>query len=249
MTDPSDHERFAQWDASYVLGALSPSERREYEAHVETCERCRAAVAELAPMPGLLSRLTAEQAESIGREADDAPVPARAPASSRVPAASTTDGPPADLLSLVVARDRRRRRRRVGLVLAAAAAVALLVTVPLAVTQMGAPPASAPIALERTLPTTALSADVRLTSVGWGTRIDMDCAYGPNAAAPPKDGWVYGLYVVDRDGEESQVSTWKVTSRSDVKLTAATALARDEIARVEVRALPSGEELLGADPS
>ncbi|TPW76534.1 anti-sigma factor family protein [Schumannella soli] len=246
MTDPNDHERLAQWDASYVLGALPPSERREYEAHLETCERCRAAVAELAPMPGLLSRLSVEQAASIGREADSGvPVPAPAPALS----ASTANGPPADLLSLVVARDRRRRRRRVGLVLAAAAAIALLVTVPLAVTQLGTPSTSAPIALERTLPTTALSASVRLTSVGWGTRIDMDCAYGADAAGPPKDGWVYGLYVVDRDGDESQVSTWKVTSRKDVNLTAATALARAEIARVEVRALPSGQELLGADPS
>ena len=26
-----DHARFAEWDSAYVLGALSPAERREYE--------------------------------------------------------------------------------------------------------------------------------------------------------------------------------------------------------------------------
>ena len=40
-------DRYATWDAAYVLGALSSSDRREYEAHLEGCERCRAAVAEV----------------------------------------------------------------------------------------------------------------------------------------------------------------------------------------------------------
>ncbi|HZJ39795.1 MAG TPA: zf-HC2 domain-containing protein, partial [Demequina sp.] len=47
-----DRETFAQWDASYVLGALTPGDRRAYEAHLEQCERCRASVAELASIPG-----------------------------------------------------------------------------------------------------------------------------------------------------------------------------------------------------
>ncbi len=29
MKNP-DHARFAEWDAAYVVGALSPAERREY---------------------------------------------------------------------------------------------------------------------------------------------------------------------------------------------------------------------------
>ncbi|MDT4946344.1 MAG: putative zinc-finger, partial [Pseudonocardiales bacterium] len=32
MTDPFVHD-----DAAYVLGALSDAERREFEAHLETC--------------------------------------------------------------------------------------------------------------------------------------------------------------------------------------------------------------------
>ncbi|HKH08625.1 MAG TPA: zf-HC2 domain-containing protein, partial [Agromyces sp.] len=54
----SDHARFAEWDSAYVLGALSPVERREYEEHVAGCDECRRSIAELAPIPGLLARLT-----------------------------------------------------------------------------------------------------------------------------------------------------------------------------------------------
>src|SRR5260370_34418608 len=45
------------WDAAYVLGSLTSNERREYEAHLATCKRCRAAVAELSGIPALLAML------------------------------------------------------------------------------------------------------------------------------------------------------------------------------------------------
>ena len=35
------HDEFATWDGAYVLGALSPADRREYEAHLRVCERVR----------------------------------------------------------------------------------------------------------------------------------------------------------------------------------------------------------------
>ncbi|MBQ9916716.1 MAG: zf-HC2 domain-containing protein, partial [Microbacterium sp.] len=61
----SDHERFAEWDGAYVLGALSAADRGEYERHLDDCALCRAAVAELAPTAGLLSRLSPERARAI----------------------------------------------------------------------------------------------------------------------------------------------------------------------------------------
>src|SRR3981189_1348475 len=48
-----DGHRYATWDAAYVLGSLSSAERREYEAHLETCDRCRSAVAEIRGIPAL----------------------------------------------------------------------------------------------------------------------------------------------------------------------------------------------------
>ncbi|MGW3999585.1 hypothetical protein ACWEF6_39340 [Amycolatopsis sp. NPDC004772] len=50
MNDP-----YRDWDAAYVLGALSPAERREYEGHLGCCVSCAAAVASFAGMPGILS--------------------------------------------------------------------------------------------------------------------------------------------------------------------------------------------------
>ena len=47
-----DGDEFAEWDAAYVLGALSPSDRRAYERHLAECDACRAAVADLAVSTG-----------------------------------------------------------------------------------------------------------------------------------------------------------------------------------------------------
>jgi anti-sigma factor RsiW len=46
---------------AYVLGALERAERRETEAHLELCPACRAELERLAPLPGLLSRLSEEE--------------------------------------------------------------------------------------------------------------------------------------------------------------------------------------------
>ena len=45
MTSPGDTYR--EWDAAYVMGALSRTERREYEQHCAECEDCARDVAAL----------------------------------------------------------------------------------------------------------------------------------------------------------------------------------------------------------
>jgi hypothetical protein len=52
-----DGDKYAQWDAAYVLGSLSEQDRREFDAHLGECWACRDAVAELSGMPALLSLL------------------------------------------------------------------------------------------------------------------------------------------------------------------------------------------------
>lgn len=96
----NDHERYAEWDAAYVLSALAPHDRKAFEVHLGTCPRCQAAVAELMPLPGLLA---------YARPVDQDEIPE----------------PPADLLDRVRAR-RRRRRIRPRLVLAGAAVAAAI---------------------------------------------------------------------------------------------------------------------------
>jgi carotenoid cleavage dioxygenase-like enzyme len=58
---PHNGHVHAQWDAAYVLGALSDADRREFEAHMVGCSSCRNAVTDLAGMPPLLSLLDYDQ--------------------------------------------------------------------------------------------------------------------------------------------------------------------------------------------
>ena len=57
---------------AYLLGALDPRERAEVEHHLSECRRCRDEVAELAPLPGLMSRITVDEAISGPPPVDDA---------------------------------------------------------------------------------------------------------------------------------------------------------------------------------
>lgn len=230
-----EHEAFADWDAAYVLGALGPDDRHAYEDHLAGCERCRAAVGELAPLPGLLARTGRDgQGEPGGPDRPDAPF-----------------GPRPDLVDLVVRRERRHRLHRRLLVGAVGAllVVAVAVGVPLA-THHPEHPAQT-VALERQA-STALTATVDLTPVAWGTRLSMDCRY-PAAASgyPPAGGAgagpaVYTLVVTDVDGVQSQVSTWSAVPGLDVRLDAATAVPLDRIASLDVRSA-GGTTLLSAD--
>lgn len=52
-----DGDKYEHWDAAYVLGSLSEIDRREFDAHLSECRKCRDAVAELSGMPALLSLL------------------------------------------------------------------------------------------------------------------------------------------------------------------------------------------------
>ena len=57
MSDP-----YREWDAAYLVGALSAKDRRVYEEHLHTCEECSAGVASLAGIPGVLAALPADRA-------------------------------------------------------------------------------------------------------------------------------------------------------------------------------------------
>ena len=227
-----DHARFAEWDSAYVLGALSPAERRDYEEHVAGCEECRRSIAELAPIPGLLARLTPERASALLDEYVVAP-----------------HAPRPELLEAMRREARRRRIRRTRLRLATAAAGAAVVLAavfaPLAFVR---PAADAQTVAFEAVADVPVSATATLTSVAWGTRIELDCRYGDAGASDaPDDGWPYALYVVDRDGNRSEVSSWRANPGKTARLAAATAVGLDEIASLEVRSLGSGDVLLLGD--
>ncbi|WP_353827234.1 anti-sigma factor family protein [Agromyces sp. SYSU T0242] len=232
-----DHERYADWDAAYVLGALTPVDRRAYESHLDGCERCRAAVAELAPMPGLLARLDAESAARVGTGSTGSPAPV-APV-ARAEATEARDRPGA-----ARAPSRPRRAR----VLAAVAAVVLLVGAVVAgVVTAVLPNGETETIAMQPVGDTPLTASVEVENVPWGTRLSITCRYGTGEWTGEGRTWEYGLYVTDASGEESRVSTWHAGEGQVIRLEAGTALDRDDLVSIEVRALGSGEAQLEAD--
>lgn len=244
-----DHAAFAEWDAAYVLGALTAADRRAYEEHLAECELCRAAVAELAPLPGLLARAPRPAVDDEAGAPPDEPRPPDEPAASDEPAEVV--GPRADLVDLVLRRERRHRLRRrlVSAGIAAVAVIGLAVAVPLAT--RGPEPAET-VTLSQQVET-PLTASVSLTPASWGTRLSMVCEYPAPSATPGGPygppggaGGVYSLVVTDIDGTASQVSTWSARPGVDVLLDAATAVPLDRIASVEIRSA-SGTAVLAAD--
>lgn len=219
----TEHDRFAEWDAAYVLGALTPADRRAYEEHLDGCETCRRAVAELAPMPGLLARTRPE------------PV---------------VEPLPDDLVERMLRREEKRlaRRRRRARLWALAAVLALIVAigVPTAMRLNAPRPETTAVSLSP-VGATAMTADVTLEPVAWGTRLSIECGYpGEGTWSGPAGPWTYALLVTDAEGRASQVSTWTAVPGRTITLEAATALRVDDIASVSVVGA-SGVALLQAD--
>ncbi|MGN7967724.1 zf-HC2 domain-containing protein [Microbacterium sp. 22296] len=214
-----DHERLSASDGAYVLGALSASDRAEFEAHLAVCAECRAAVAELAPTAGLLSRLSVERARAVGESTD--PVPIAVPHPS--------------LRGRFVQTARRRRARRITAWTLAASVALLAIAVPSVMAVTGAvQPSGAVYALDD-VGGAPLEASVKLTSVPWGTRIDLVCQYTGQVLDAPPGGWPYALAVTDDAGSTSLLSTWRAGPGSTTELSAGTDLATADIDAVEIR--------------
>jgi hypothetical protein len=210
------------WDGAYVLGSLSPVERREFEAHLDGCETCSRAVRDLAGLPGLLGRIGPDVLEEHQPE----PVPET-------------------LLPRLSRAVRRRQQRRTWLTAGIAAAAAVVVTTGgvLALdhhdsTSVAKPPISVgptptvdePINNSSSDP---MVASVALTKVGWGTKLELTCSYPRSALS--YEGGSYTLLVHTRDGRTQQVATWNGLPGQTMHVSGATATWLDDIKSVEVR--------------
>ncbi|MEO8519089.1 MAG: zf-HC2 domain-containing protein [Dermatophilaceae bacterium] len=223
-------DEFALYDAAYVLGALSPADRRQFEEHLLGCPACAASVAELAGLPGLMSKVSQEQ---LSAEAEPLP-------ETLLPS-----------LARAVRRERRRRRLAVG---TAAAAAAVLIGVGATAISRPDSPARPPLASTASptsgtasLPFSAVvpspvTASARLVDMAWGTRVDLTCAYRSNGLYRAV-GVPYALVVIDRAGVSQQVATWTSVPDRQLTVVGASSLARGDIASVEIRTL-SGQAIL-----
>jgi hypothetical protein len=231
--NPDPGDRYATWDAAYVLGSLSSSERREYEAHLETCDRCRAEVGELSGMPALLAMLDAD--DVLALDTEQAPPPLRPEVRQQV---------------LDKVRWRRRRSRLLTTAAIGLAAALLLVGVVVAINPgiVGLQSGTTEVAAEQLpmnkLADTPFSATVALSSFAWGTRIDMACTYGnwSGGEAPPPSN--LGMIVVGRDGSHAQIATWLGMSGATALPSGNTPMPVGDIASVQLVSVDNGTVLL-----
>jgi hypothetical protein len=232
-----------RWTTSagpYVLGALSPAERGEFETHLATCPGCRQAVEELAGLPGLLSRTPRDVVDALDAEDPVALLRERGHGEEAVP-----DTVLPALLRAVRTRRTTRRAALVGGLAAAAAAVSVIFLPGAGEDGTGAPvavPDPGVQQMEPLLPV-PITATVKLTEVGWGTKVDLVCAY---AEAETEKSYPYALVIADAAGTTQQIGTWTAVPGHDAALTGATAWTRARIATVEVRTL-TGTAVLRLD--
>ena len=230
-----DDDRYLTWDAAYVLGSLSTEERREFEAHLETCPRCREAVAELSGIPALLAKVDFADVTTF----DDGSQPGAAE-------------PRPEVLGSLLDRVQSRRRRSRWVTTAALAVAAALLAVGLVIvmnpnimggSQNGTDQAAAPNLEMTKVSETPIAATISLTGYGWGTRIDMACSYGDwgESGAPPQN---LGMVVVGRDGSHTQVATWLGLSGATALPSATTPMPVHEIAAVQLVSSEDGKVLL-----
>jgi anti-sigma factor RsiW len=227
----SDSHDYATWDAAYVLGSLSPADRREFEAHLSVCPSCTQAVAELSGMPALLSKLDSDTVAAIN-DGDH-----------------TTEAPPNLLPSLLWAvRQRRRRSRLMTWSSGAAAAVLLAIGVFVSIPSLtGHSPASAPPqASVSALPmaqvgTTLLASTVSLSSQQWGTNIALKFVCMAPVYAHHD---TVALVVVGRDGSRTQLATWVAIPGHTATPAGSVSIREDQIAAVQVVLADNGKVML-----
>ncbi|HEX8628578.1 MAG TPA: zf-HC2 domain-containing protein [Catenuloplanes sp.] len=206
-------------DGAYVLGALAPAERAEYERHLSTCSFCREAVAEIAVLPGLLGRLDPADFADL-----DVP-----PARPRVP----------DLVDAARVDRRRQGRsqrwRYAGTALVAAC-LALVIGVGLAGRWDG--DARGAVQMVAMQPVTAgavlpISAEIGLRRTSYGTELTMRCAY--TASATHTRAYIYRLVAYGPDEQKEQVNSWVAAPGEELTLAGTTRFSGIDLVRVEVQ--------------
>jgi anti-sigma-K factor RskA len=239
----------------YVLGALSPSEREDYERHLAMCAECRQEVADLAELPMLLGRLDLSTAQAVAAGGEDGvravleamptsreprwagptmPVGWAGPTAVPPGPASTTARDP--LLPRVLERtskqrrtERRRRRwQSVGAAVAAACLGALAL--------FGVRVATQPHLnnMQMAAADTPVTASVAIDTDDDGTIVVIHCEYRESASLDSRE-WTLKLVAVPKAGTAENVGTWTAGHGDEYDMITHTRFKRSEIARVEVQ--------------
>jgi hypothetical protein len=193
---------------AYVLGALEPAERAEFEAHLAGCPVCQAELVRLAPLTGLLNQISPEDFEDHFDEVtpEGEPIEPPFPAVAAAPA----------------------RNRRYWLV-AAAAVLALLIGVGgvLGYQALRRPVAVASVTWSAQDPASGMHADAQLINHSWGTEVRLRLDDSPSGK-PCK------LVVRDRDGGREVAGWWTAQYHPQDVIPGSTSVDVRDIARLQI---------------
>lgn len=206
---------------AYVLGAVSAAERDAIDRHLGECEACRAELVSLAPLPGLLSRVSAE--DVVGEPVADTPPP-------ELPARPRT----------------RRWALRHGWVLAIASACLLILAV--AAGGLFLPGSRHPettaatVVLAGSDAATGVRATARATAQPWGSGVRLRLQYVQLRAH-------CRLVVNARNGTTEVAGSWVANARlDDTDIPGASSLRVNEISSMDVYT-SAGKRLVHLTPT
>jgi hypothetical protein len=221
---------------AYVLGALEREERARLEAHLETCATCRAELDRLAPLPGLLSRLTLDEAKAL-----ETAEPGPAPLDPAKADSAETAGPleralqpergysaaPLEHALFAVARKRRRSRLMRAVAAAAALVIAAVVLVggPLLDDDGGDGPA--PLTAAASDLQTGVHGTAELTREPWGTRVEL-------SLAGVRPGERCRLVVRSEGGRSEVAAQWRAGYLGTAEVPGAVSIPADRLASLDV---------------
>ena len=235
FTDP-----FKNWDAGYVLGALSPDERREYESHLAHCSECTSAVALFAGIPGILSKVDSQTAIALN--------------DGTLQVQSLNSWNESAFIQKLAKRaeqedHKRRLRRTIGLIAAAVISITIGVTTSEAIHHsLDASLIASSNALGKVVQVTNLqpqimTATFKVTSKPWGTRFDWNCTYS-NEDPSWNSSSRYNLIVTDTSGRNTVIATWGTSGSRAIGLAATSALPVVQIKSIEVTVVGSTQPLV-----
>jgi len=229
VTSNAPDDDLAEWDAAYVLGALSLEDRRTYENYLAANPARSAELTELAGMPGILNALSRDEAVALTDLAGARPSQDR----------------PDNVSSLAnAAAKRQQRSRRTWLATAVASAAALVITggVVGATVFPRSPAPVQTVAMQAMQPTPrgGLTAELAVTEKKWGTELNWACQYTKDWS---RDVGSYDIVVTTHDGVQSAVGSWKPAGDEATGLSAATSIPTSQIRTVDIRVTGSNEPL------
>jgi hypothetical protein len=229
VTNFRPDDDLAEWDAAYVLGALSLEDRRAYENYLAANPARASELTELAGMPGILNALSRDEAVALTDLAGPPPVQEH----------------PDNVASLAKAAAKRQQRsRRTWLATAVASAAALLIAGGLvgATVFSRSPAPTQTVAMQAMQPTPrgGLTAELAVTEKKWGTELNWACQYTKDWSRNVKS---YDIVVTTHDGVQQAVGSWKPAGDEATGLSAATSIPSSQIRTVDIRVTGSNEPL------